>query len=395
MTTSAPVAADAILGTYKRAPMEFVRGAGCELFDSDGRAYLDFTSGIAVTALGYNDAGVNNAIIEATQSGVLHTSNLFRTAPGELLAARLVELSFADKVFFCNSGAEANEAAFKFARKWARKMGGPVKHELLALRGSFHGRLFGTLAATDRPQYRAPFRPLAAGIGIVERDLADLDVVLDAERVAAVIVEPIQGEGGVRVLDPGFLRELRALTKEREVALILDEIQCGFGRTGKLFAHEHAGITPDMMTLAKPMAGGLPIGAVLMTDAIANVMSPGDHGTTFGGGPFVTHVARHVVERLADPALLAHVTETGEWFGQQLHALRARTPRIRAVRGQGLMWGMDITVPAADIIGKARDAGLLLVSAGEHTLRFLPPLVITRDELARGLDIIEQALSGS
>jgi predicted acetylornithine/succinylornithine family transaminase len=393
MTTSAPVAADAILGTYKRAPMEFVRGAGCELFDSEGRAYLDFTSGIAVTALGYNDAGVNNAIIEATQSGVLHTSNLFRTAPGEQLAARLVELSFADKVFFCNSGAEANEAAFKFARKWARKMGGPVKHELLALRGSFHGRLFGTLAATDRPQYRAPFRPLAAGIGIVERDLADLDVVLDSERVAAVIVEPIQGEGGVRVLDPGFLRELRALTTEREVALILDEIQCGFGRTGKLFAHEHAGITPDMMTLAKPMAGGLPIGAVLMTDAIANVMSPGDHGTTFGGGPFVTHVARHVVERLADPALLAHVTETGEWFGQQLHALRARTPRIRAVRGQGLMWGMDITVPAADIIGKARDAGLLLVSAGEHTLRFLPPLVITREELARGLDIIEQALS--
>jgi acetylornithine/N-succinyldiaminopimelate aminotransferase len=197
----------------------------------------------------------------------------------------------------------------------------------------------------------------------------------------------------VRVLDPGFLRELRALTKEREVALILDEIQCGFGRTGKLFAHEHAGITPDMLTLAKPMAGGLPIGAVLMTDAIASVMSPGDHGTTFGGGPFVAHVARHVVERLADPALLAHVTETGEWFGQQLHALRARTPRVRAVRGQGLMWGMDITVPAADIIGKARDAGLLLVSAGEHTLRFLPPLVITRDELTRGLDIIEQALN--
>jgi predicted acetylornithine/succinylornithine family transaminase len=393
MTTSTPVATDAILGTYKRAPMEFVRGAGCELFDSEGRAYLDFTSGSAVTALGYNDAGVNNAIIEATQSGVLHTSNLFRTAPGEQLAARLVELSFADKVFFCNSGAEANEAAFKFARKWARKMGGPVKHELLALRGAFHGRLFGTLAATDRPQYRAPFRPLAAGIGIVERDLADLDVVLDAERVAAVIVEPIQGEGGVRVLDPGFLRELRALTKEREVALILDEIQCGFGRTGKLFAHEHAGITPDMLTLAKPMAGGLPIGAVLMTDAIASVMSPGDHGTTFGGGPFVAHVARHVVERLADPALLAHVTETGEWFGQQLHALRARTPRVRAVRGQGLMWGMDITVPAADIIGKARDAGLLLVSAGEHTLRFLPPLVITRDELTRGLDIIEQALN--
>ncbi len=395
MTLSAPTVTDAILNTYKRAPMEFVRGAGCELFDAAGRAYLDFTSGIAVNALGYADAGVTQAIHEATQSGMLHVSNLFRTAPGEQLAARLTELSFADKVFFCNSGAEANEAAFKFARKWARTRGGPAKHELLALRGSFHGRLFGTLAATDRPQYRAPFRPLAAGIGIVERDLADLEVVLDAERVAAVIAEPVQGEGGMRVLDPGFLRELRALTREREVALILDEIQCGLGRTGTLFAYEHAGIVPDMITLAKPIAGGLPMGAVLMTDAIASVMQPGDHGTTFGGGPFIAHVAQHVLERLADPAMLAHVRETGEWFGGQLSALHARTPRIRAVRGIGLMWGMDVTVPAADVIAKARDAGLLLVGAGEHTLRFLPPLIITRDELARGLDILERALAAN
>jgi acetylornithine/N-succinyldiaminopimelate aminotransferase len=394
MATMAPSLADAILGTYKRAPQEFVRGAGCELFDSEGRAYLDLTSGIAVTALGYGDAGVTQAIIEATQSGILHTSNLFRTAPGELLAARLTELSFADKVFFCNSGAEANEAAFKFARKWARKRGGPAKHELLALRGSFHGRLFGTLAATDRPQYRAPFRPLAAGVSIVERDLSDLDVILDAERVAAVIVEPVQGEGGVRVLDAGFLRELRALTTEREVALILDEIQCGFGRTGTLFAHEQAGIVPEMMTVAKPMAGGLPMGAVLMTDSVASVMAAGDHGTTFGGGPFVAHVARHVVERLADPAMLAHVRETGAWFGEQLEALRARSARVRAVRGVGLMWGLDVTVPAGDVITAARDRGLLLVSAGEHTLRFLPPLIITREELARALQIIEGILDG-
>ncbi len=390
-TTTAPMT-DAILGTYKRAPQEFVRGAGCELFDSEGRAYLDLTAGIAVTALGYGDAGVTQAIHEATQSGILHTSNLFRTAPGEQLAARLVELSFADKVFFCNSGAEANEAAFKFARKWARGRGGPAKHELLALRGSFHGRLFGTLAATDRPQYRAPFRPLAAGVSIVERDLSDLDVILDPERVAAVIAEPVQGEGGLRVLDPGFLRELRALTTERGVALILDEIQCGFGRTGTVFAYEQAGIEPDLMTVAKPMAGGLPMGAVLMTDAIAASIAPGDHGTTFGGGPFVAHVAQHVVDRLSAPDLLQHVRETGAWFGAQLTALCARSPRVRAVRGIGLMWGMDITIPAADVIGAARDQGLLLVSAGEHTLRFLPPLIITRDELARALAIIEDVL---
>jgi acetylornithine/N-succinyldiaminopimelate aminotransferase len=393
MTTTPAVMTDALLGTYKRAPQEFVRGAGCELFDSEGRAYLDLTSGIAVTALGYGDAGVTQAIVEATQCGILHTSNLFRTAPGEQLAARLVELSFADKVFFCNSGAEANEAAFKFARKWARKRGGPAKHELLALRGAFHGRLFGTLAATDRPQYRAPFRPLAAGVSIVERDLSDLDVILDPERVAAVIAEPIQGEGGVRVLDVGFLRELRALTTERGVALILDEIQCGFGRTGTVFAHEQAGIAPDMMTVAKPMAGGLPMGAVLMTDDIAASIAPGDHGTTFGGGPFVAHVARHVVERLAAPELLQHVRETGAWFGERLHELCARSPRVRAVRGIGLMWGMDVTIPAADVISTAREQGLLLVSAGEHTLRFLPPLIITREQLAYALSIIEGILA--
>jgi acetylornithine/N-succinyldiaminopimelate aminotransferase len=216
--------------------------------------------------------------------------------------------------------------------------------------------------------------------------------VLNPETAAAVIVEPIQGEGGVRVVDPGFLRALRDLTRERNVLLILDEIQCGLGRTGHLFAYEGLGIEPDMMTLAKPLAAGLPMGAILVSADVASAIQPGDHGTTFGGGPFVAAVAEHVVERLADPALLAHVTETGAWLGQQLRAIGERTRTVRDVRGAGFMWGMDVQDTAAAIIGRAFDRGLLLVSAGEHTLRLLPPLVTTRDELAAGLTILEAAM---
>ena len=386
-----PVTIDsAILGTYKRAPVEFVRGSGVRLFDAEGNSYLDFVSGIAVNALGYDDAGLKQAM-HAAADGLVHTSNLYSTAPGERLAATLVARSFADKVFFCNSGAEANEGAFKFARRWARTKG-EAKHEIISLRGAFHGRLFGTLAATDRPAYRLPFRPLTPGVSISERDLADLDAALSADTTAALIAEPVQGEGGVRVLDPGFLRELRAMTKERDVALILDEIQCGLGRTGTLFAYEQAGIEPDLLTLAKPLAGGLPMGAILMTDEIASTIKPGDHGTTFGGGPFVSSVALHVLERLSDPALLRHVREVGAWFGEELNEIAHRTSRIRQVRGMGLMWGVDVMGTAAHVVSEALAHGLLVCSAGEYTVRLLPPLVATQEELARGLQILEGVL---
>lgn len=392
MTAAATPMTDALLGTYRRAPMEFVRADGVRLYDAEGKAYLDFASGIAVNALGYNDAGVNAAIAEAAATGLIHTSNLFRTAPGELLAEKLVAASFADRVFFCNSGAEANEGAFKFARRWARNLGGPAKHEILSLRGAFHGRLFGTVAATDRPQYRNQFRPLAGGIHIHERNIEELGRVISDEQTAAVIAEPIQGEGGVRVLDHGFLRELRALTRERNVLLILDEIQCGYGRTGTFFAYEQYGIEPDLLTMAKPMAGGLPMGAVLLTQQVADAVVPGDHGTTFGGGPLVAHVANHVFDRLHAPSMLHHVKREGEWLGDQLLALAARVPKVRATRGRGLMWGVDITDPAKDVVARALELGLVLVSAGDHTLRLLPPLVITRDELAEGLATLERAI---
>ena len=392
-TTAAPSTApleSAILGTYKRAPLELVRGSGVYLYDAEGKSYLDFGSGIAVNSLGYDDPGLK-AALHAAAEGLVHTSNLYHTAPGERLAAALVARSFASKVFFCNSGAEANEGAFKFARRWARTQG-EAKHEILALRGAFHGRLFGSLAATDRPSYRLPFRPLTPGISIFERDLKELDAALAEDTVAALIVEPIQGEGGVRVLDHGFLRELRTVTKTRNIALIFDEIQCGLGRTGSLFAYEQIGVEPDMVTLAKPLAGGLPMGAVLMTEAIAEAMQYGDHGTTFGGGPFVASVALYVLDRLSDPALLTHVRETGAWFGHELGEIAHRTSRIRQVRGAGFIWGIDVMGTAAHVVSEALANGLLVLTAGEYTVRLLPPLVATKEELARGLQILEEVL---
>ena len=383
---------DALLGVYRKPPMELVRGAGVELFDADGKAYLDFVAGIAVNALGYGDAGLEQAMREAMEGSLIHTSNLYRTHAGERLAERLVELSFADRVFFCNSGAEANEGAFKLARRWGRAKGGTAKHEIVALRGAFHGRLFGTLAATDRPQYRAPFRPLAGGISIVERDLDELDAVLNTETVAAVIAEPIQGEGGVRVLEPKFLLALRAMTHDRGILLIFDEIQCGYGRTGKFWAYENADVTPDILTVAKPMAGGLPMGAILTTRDVADAMQPGDHGTTFGGGPFISAVALHVLDRLSDPAMLKHVRERGAQVKKGLDAMAKSNTAIRTVRGTGLMWGIDVAEPAKDIVARAMKLGLLICSAGEHTIRLLPPLVVTKADVERGLGLLKQAI---
>ncbi len=381
-----------LLPVYRRPPMEIVRGEGVELIDSEGRRYLDFVGGIAVNSLGYDDPGIRAAMLQAMESGLIHVSNLYRTSPGEKLADALVASSFADKVFFCNSGAEANEGAFKFARKWGRHIGGPAKTGIVSLRGAFHGRLFASLAATDRPSYRAPFRPLAGGITIGERSIDELRPFLESETVCALIVEPIQGEGGVRVLEASFLRDLREITQVRGIALIFDEVQCGLGRTGRLFAHEHSGVTPDIMTLAKPLAGGLPMGAVLLTDEIASAMQPGEHGTTFGGGPFVSTVALHVLERVSDSKLLARVRDNGAWFGERLNDLTESTGKVRGVRGLGYIWGVDVMEPAGEVVKKALDLGLLVCTAGDYTVRLLPPLIATRDHLARGVELLQEAL---
>jgi acetylornithine/N-succinyldiaminopimelate aminotransferase len=378
----------ALLDVYARVGPLFVAGEGAELVAEDGTRYLDFVAGIGVNALGYNHPVVRSAVERALGTGLIHVSNLYRTEAGEQLAAELVARSFADRVFFCNSGAEANEAAFKFARKWSGKS------EIVAFSGSFHGRLFATLAATDRPDYRKPFEPLVPGIRIVPReDWAAVDHAVSASRTAAVILEPVQGEGGVRCVDLEWLAFVRELCDSRGVAMIFDEVQCGLGRTGTLFAYEQTGVVPDILTLAKPLAGGLPMGAVLVTSTIAAALKPGDHATTFGGGPLVAGVALEVVRTIADPAFLAAVRRKGEWLGARLAALAVRAPRVREARGQGLMWGLELTEPAAPFVAAARERGLLLVTAGPQVIRLIPPLVIADEELERGVAILEEILA--
>jgi acetylornithine/N-succinyldiaminopimelate aminotransferase len=381
-------AAPALLDVYARVGPLLVAGNGAELVAQDGTRYLDFAAGIGVNALGYNHPVIRGALERALASGLIHVSNLYRTEAGERLAEALVARSFADRAFFCNSGAEANEAAFKFARKWSGKS------EIVAFSGSFHGRLFATLAATDRPEYRKPFEPLVPGIRIVPReDWAAVDHAVSASRTAAVIVEPVQGEGGIRLLDAEWLGFVRELCDSRGVAVIFDEVQCGLGRTGTLFAYEQTGVVPDMLTLAKPLAGGLPMGAVLVTSAVAAALKPGDHATTFGGGPLVASVALDVVRTIADPAFLGDVRRKGEWLGARLAQLAARRPRVREARGRGLLWGLELSEPAAPIVAAARELGLLVLTAGPQVIRLIPPLVITQEELERGVGILEQILA--
>ena len=388
-TPTLPAApASALLDVYARVGPPLVSGQGAELVAEDGTRYLDFVAGIGVNALGYNHPVIRTAIERALATGLIHVSNLYRTEAGERLAEELVARSFADRAFFCNSGAEANEAAFKFARKWSGKS------EIVAFSGSFHGRLFATLAATDRPDYRKPFEPLVPGIRIVPREeWAAVDHAISASRTAAVIVEPVQGEGGVRPLDVEWLGFVRELCDSRGVALIFDEVQCGLGRTGMLFAYEQTGIVPDVLTLAKPLAGGLPMGAALVSSAVAGALKPGDHATTFGGGPLVASVALEVVRAIADPAFLADVRRKGDWLGTRLERLEAVTPRVKDVRGRGLLWGLELVEPAAPFVAAARERGLLVLTAGPQVIRVIPPLVITEAELERGAAILEDVLA--
>ena len=382
--------ATALLGVYARVGPLFVAGEGSELIAEDGTRYLDFVAGIAVNALGYNNPVFRDAVLRALDSGLVHVSNLYRTEPGERLAAELTGRAFSSggHAFFCNSGAEANEGAFKFARKWSKKT------EIVAFSGSFHGRLFASLAATDRPDYRRPFEPLLAGVQIIP--LGDKDAAtraITAEQTAAVIIEPVQGEGGVRTVPAEFLAFLRERCNACGSALIFDEVQCGLGRTGTLFAAEQSGVVPDMYTLAKPLGGGLPMGAILVNDAIAGALAPGDHATTFGGGPFVATVALDVVRTIAEPDFLADVRAKGEWLGERLSALAARSPRVREPRGRGLMWGLELNEVAAPLVAAARERHLLVLTAGATVIRIVPPLTVSREDLERGATILEEVLA--
>ena len=371
--------------TYTRPSFVLTRGEGVYVYDADGKKYLDCAAGIAVNALGYSDPQLIKAIQDAA-AGLLHTSNLFYTESQVALAQALVEKSFADKVFFSNTGTEAMEGAMKFARKYHAERGDANRKNFVAFRGSFHGRTMGALAVTDSEKYQAPFRPLMPGVTFA--DFNDLDSTRAAitDETAAVIIEPVQGEGGIYPASDEFMHGLRAWCDERGALLIFDEIQCGLGRTGKLWAHEWSGVTPDIMTLAKPLAGGLPIGAFLMTDAVASAIHAGEHGTTFGGGPFITSVALSVFNRISDSKFLTHVNETGEYLMERLAEINS--PHIKEVRGRGLMIGVEMDLDAAKIRDLGYTQGLLLIQAREKVVRFVPPLIMQKahvDELVEKL----------
>ena len=383
---------DALVGTYKADRPTLVGAQGCTVSTDDGRALLDFVSGIGVNALGYAHPVITSAVQSALATGLVHTSNLYRNQPAQQLAQLLTEQSFADKVFFCNSGGEANEAAFKFARRYAREIAGGDKHEIVALKGSFHGRLFGTLAATDRPAFRAPFEPVMPGVRfIVPGDFDAATATISRARTAAIIAEPVQGEGGIRPLDAAYLAHLRALADAHDAVLIFDEVQCGVGRTGALFAYENVSVTPDIVTLAKPLAGGLPMGAVLVCEKVAATIKPGDHATTFGGGVLVSTVAQAVLQHIAHPKFLAEVKAKGSLLAELLGRM-ARLPKVKEVRGIGMMWGIELNEAAAPHVAKCFDAGLLVTSAGENVIRLLPPLVVSERDITVAVQTITEVL---
>jgi len=381
-----------LLPTYERYPILVSHARGVYLFDDTGRKYLDFLSGIGVNALGHAHPAIRKALT-AQAAKVLHVSNLFYHEHQAALAERLTRLSGLDRAFFCNSGTEAWEGALKLARAYAqfRNKKGKPAWRILAMEGSFHGRTMGALATTSGKKYRAPFEPLVPGVRFVRfNDVADLKRKFDSS-VCAVAVEAFQGEGGVNPVSPEFIQAARRLTSKAGALLLCDEIQCGLGRTGMAFGYQHYGIQPDVVTVAKPLASGLPLGAVLTTEAVSRAFHPGMHGTTFGGGPLACAVAVAFLDTLAEQDLLGHIREIGEYFKGRLSELAGRYPCVREVRGAGLMLGMELDTPerAKAVFKGLLDNGIVANRTHEVVLRFLPPYIIAKahvDALIKALD---------
>ncbi len=388
-----------LVPTYRQRELVLARGQGARLWDIDGRDYVDFAAGIAVNALGHGDPEVLAAL--HAQAGLLwHTSNIFYSEPPLRLAQELIAASgFADRVFLCNSGAEANEAAIKLVRRWATQQGrAPERRVVLSFEGSFHGRTLATVTATAQPRYQAGFEPLPGGFRYLPyNDIAAFDATFDDD-VAAVLIEPIRGEGGVVPAEPAFLRHLRQRCDQAGALLVFDEIQTGLGRTGRLWAHQHAGVTPDIMTLAKALGAGFPIGATLVAEKVSQVLDFGSHGTTFGGNPLAAAVARVALRKLASEAIQANVEARGRQVRDGLAAVGNELGGLfREVRGHGLMLGAVLAPAwherAGAILDAAATHGVLLLQAGPEVLRFVPPLVITADEVSLGLSRLRDALA--
>jgi len=380
-----------VMRTYGRQPLALVKGDGCRVWDADGKEYLDFVAGLAVCNLGHAHPEVARAAAEQLAK-LVHVSNLYYTAPMTELAEELVRLSFADRVFFANSGAEVNEGAIKLCRRYSRERYGEGRHFIISTYNSFHGRTLGALSATGQEKFHKGFEPLLEGFIFVPFN--DLEAAARAadERVCAVLVEPIQGEGGVCLPDADYLAGLRRLCDDQGLLLVFDEVQTGLGRTGELFAHEHYGVTPDVMTLAKALANGLPMGALLTTEDAARAFVPGTHASTFGGGPVIAAAALTALRLLSQPEFLAQVRVKGQYVKNSLKLLQEQFTVIKEIRGLGLMWGIELDREGGPVVDFCRERGLLLNCTQGNVIRLLPPLTVNLDEINRGLQILTAAL---
>jgi acetylornithine aminotransferase len=378
-----------LMDTYTRQPISIVRGRGAKVYDLEGREYVDFVGGIAVNLLGHGHPDLVLAI-QKQAAQLIHTSNLYYTEPQVKLAQMLVDHSFADRVFFCNSGAEANEAAIKLARRYSHEKYGAGRFEIITMKQSFHGRTMATLTATGQDKVQKGYEPLVPGFSYVPfNHLSELEQAV-TDKTAAIILEPIQGEGGVHVASREYLKGVRELCTQRDILLIFDEVQTGMGRTGTLFAYEQLGVQPDVMTLAKGLGGGVPIGACLATAPVANAFTPGSHASTFGGNPLACAAALAVLRVLLDGPVLDQARRMGEYLSKGLSECKDRHHIVRDVRGLGLLQGMEVEMDAKTVVGNCLKRGFLVNAAGEHVLRFIPPLIISQPDIDRLLEVLSQ-----
>ena len=378
--------------TYGRYPIALIRGKGTKVWDASGKKYIDFVTGLAVDNLGHCPPAVVNAIRK--QAGkLLHVSNLYHIEPQSQLAADLTRLSFADKFFFCNSGTEANEAAIKLARRWFDDNGQPERHEIITMNNSFHGRTMASLSATAQKKYHAGFDPLLPGFKYVPFNSIQAIKKATTRKTCAVLVEPIQGEGGVNLADKAYFKALRRLCDEKKILLIFDEVQTGFGRTGPLFAYESYGMKPDMITLAKALGGGMAIGAMGGTNRVMKSLVPGTHAATFGGNPLACAASLASLKTITKNGFLQKASSTGDYFLEQLHNLKKNFPIVRDARGAGLMLALELDRPGVAVVTKCMAEGLLINCIQPNTLRFLPPLIITRKEINLLIKTLSKILS--
>ncbi|MDD7390679.1 MAG: aspartate aminotransferase family protein [Lachnospiraceae bacterium] len=383
-------AEEVLLHTYNRYQIILEKGEGMYLYDSEGKKYLDFCAGIAVFALGYKNEKFNAAVKDQVDK-LVHTSNYYYNFPSIAAAQKLTKAAHMDRVFFTNSGTEAIEGAIKTARKYAFNKDGRTDHEIIAMNHSFHGRSMGALSVTGNPHYQEAFKPLIGGVKFA--DYNDLDSVkkLVTDRTCAVILEPVQGEGGIYPASEEFLKGLRALCDEKDILLIFDEIQCGMGRTGEMFACQHYGVDPDVMTVAKALGCGLPVGAFLVKEKAASLVA-GDHGSTYGGNPLVGAAANAVFDIFEEEHILDNVRETGRYLYEKLEAVAKAHDEIVDHRGIGFMQGLEFSVPVGPIVSRCIESGLILISAGANTIRFIPPLIAGREHVDQMVDILESCL---